>query len=58
MTYDLAVAKIVLQIQNEEKSTFSHLFVNLGAFHREMTLLRAFGKVTVEYISLGTIFLQ
>ena len=58
VTYDLATAKIVLQIQTEEKSDFNHLFVNLGAFHIEMTLLSAFEKVTEEYISRGTIFLE
>ena len=58
VTYYLATAKIVLQIQTEEKSAFNHLFVNLGAFHIETTLLSAFEKVTEEYISRGTIFLE
>lgn len=39
VTYDLAIAKIALQIQNEEKTAFDHLFVNLDAFHIDMTLL-------------------
>ena len=48
VTYDLAIAKIALQIQNKEKPNFDHLFVHLGAFHKEMALLRAFGKVIEE----------
>ena len=45
---NLAIAKIALKIQNEEKLAFDHLFVHLGAFHIEMALLKAFGKVIEE----------
>ena len=48
VTYDLAIAKIALKIQNEEKSAFDHLLVHLGAFHIEMALFKAFGKVIEE----------
>lgn len=48
VTYDLAIAKIALKIQNEEKPAFDHLLVHLGAFHIEMALFKAFEKVIEE----------
>ena len=48
VTYDLAIAKIALQIQFEERPTFDNLFIHLGSFHIEMALLKAFGKVIAE----------
>ena len=48
VTNELAIAKIALKIQNEEKPVLDHLFVHLGAFHIEMALLKAFGKVIEE----------
>jgi hypothetical protein len=48
VTYDLAIAKIAMQIQSEEQPAFDRVFVALGSFHIELALLNAFGKVIVE----------
>ena len=48
MTYDLAIAKIASQIQSEERPAYDNLFIDLGAFHIEMNLLKAFDKVIAE----------
>lgn len=31
--YDLAIAKMAMQIQEKEKPKFENIFINLGAFH-------------------------
>ena len=36
VTYDLAIAKVAMQIQAEEKPTFDKIFISLGSFHLEM----------------------
>ena len=56
VTYDLAIAKIAWQIQSEEKPRFDNVFVALGAFHVELALFGAFGKVIAE--SGGTYILN
>ena len=33
VTYDLAIAKLAMHIQAEEKPTFSKIFISLGSFH-------------------------
>ena len=33
VTYDLATAKLAMQIQAEEKPTFDKIFISLGSFH-------------------------
>ena len=48
VTYNVAIAKIALKIQTEEKPASDHLFVHLGAFHIEMVSLKAFQKVIEE----------
>lgn len=44
VTYDLAIAKMAMLIQEKEKPQFDKVFVNLGAFHMEMAFFRAVGK--------------
>jgi hypothetical protein len=44
VTYDLAIAKIALQIQNEEKPAYDNLFIHLGSFHLEMAYLKLLAK--------------
>lgn len=44
VTYDLAFAKMAMQIQNKEKPKFVHIFINLGAFHMQMAFFNAVGK--------------
>ena len=44
VTYDLAIAKVAMQIQAEEAPMFDKLFINLGAFHIELALLGVLGK--------------
>ncbi|KAH9635594.1 hypothetical protein HF086_012263 [Spodoptera exigua] len=44
VTYDLAIAKMAMQIQEQEKPLYNNIFVNLGAFHIEMAFFKAIGK--------------
>lgn len=44
VTYDLAIAKIALQIQHEESPHFDRAFILLGNFHIEMAFYKAIGK--------------
>lgn len=44
VTYDLAIAKMAMQIQEQEKPLYNKFFVNLGAFHTEMAFFRAIEK--------------
>lgn len=44
VTYDLAIAKLAMQIQLHEKPEFDNVFVNLGAFHMQMAYFKAIGK--------------
>jgi len=44
----LAIAKMAMQIQFEEKPRFKRIFVALGAFHVEMAFFGAIGKVVAE----------
>ena len=48
VTYDLAIAKIVLKIQSEESLTYDKISVHLGAFHFEMACFCAIGKYIAE----------
>lgn len=45
VTYDLAIAKVALQIQSTEKPKFNNLFVHLGSFHVMMAYFKAVGKL-------------
>ena len=45
VTYDLAIAKLALQIQAEESPEFDNIFVTLGSFRIEIAFLNAFGKI-------------
>ena len=33
VTYDLAIAKVAMQLQAEEKPTYDNVFIHLGPFH-------------------------
>ena len=44
VTYDLGIAKIALQLQEEEAPKFDNIFVVLGGFHIEMAAFVVFGK--------------
>ena len=33
VTYDLAIAKVAMQLQAEEKPTYDNVFIHLGHFH-------------------------
>lgn len=43
-TYDLAIGKLAMQIQYTQKPEFDNVFINLGAFHMQMTYFKAIGK--------------
>lgn len=45
VTYDLAIAKVALQIQATEKPKFDNLFIHLGPFHIMMAYFKAVGKI-------------
>lgn len=44
VTYDLAIAKVALQIQSIEKPLFDNLFIHLGQFHVMLAFFKALGK--------------
>ena len=44
VTYDLAIAKMAMQIQESDKPKFDNIFVDLGEFHMEIALFKAIGK--------------
>ena len=44
VTYDLAIAKIALQIQSTDKGKFDNLFIYLGSFHIMLVYFKAVGK--------------
>lgn len=44
LTYDLAIAKIAMQIQYLERPKFGKVFIGLGRFHIELALLKANGS--------------
>ncbi|OXU31738.1 hypothetical protein TSAR_007915 [Trichomalopsis sarcophagae] len=47
ITYDLAIAKIAVQIQLTERNNlqnFNNLFIHFGAFHIQMAYFKAIGK--------------
>lgn len=42
--YDLAIAKVALQIQSVERPLYDDLFIHLGPFHVMLALFKAIGK--------------
>lgn len=48
VTYDLAIAKIALSIQAAERPRFNKLFIQLGAFHIQLSFFKAVGKFIAE----------
>lgn len=44
VTYDLAIAKIALEIQENESPIYDNLFIQLGAFHIELAYFKVIGK--------------
>lgn len=54
VTYDLAIAKVALQIQATEKPKFDRLFIHLGSFHIMLAYFKAIGKI-INDCGLSTI---
>ncbi|CAH2096461.1 unnamed protein product [Euphydryas editha] len=48
VTYDLAIAKIAMQIQSEEKPIFQNLFIHMGDFHTMLAYFKGVGKFIDE----------
>ena len=48
VTYDLAIAKIAMQIQHEETPKYDGVFIALGSFHIEMAFFKVLGKIIAE----------
>ena len=44
VTYDLAIAIMTMQVQENEKPKFNNIFMNLGAFHMQIAFFKAIGK--------------
>ena len=44
LTYNLAIAKMAMEIQIEEAPTFDNILVTLGSFHIEMAFFSVIGK--------------
>lgn len=44
VSYDLAIAKMAMQIKMTETPKFDNIFINLGAFHIQMAFFKAIGK--------------
>ena len=44
VTYDLAIAKMALLIQSQERSLYDDIFVNLDGFHMQMAFFEVIGK--------------
>ncbi|XP_046608971.1 uncharacterized protein LOC124299714 isoform X2 [Neodiprion virginianus] len=57
VTYDLAIAKVALQIQATENPTFDNLFIHLGPFHIMMAYFKAIGKV-ISDCGLTTVMVE
>lgn len=49
VTYDLAIAKMALQIQISEQPKFDNIFINLGSFHIQMAFFKALGQVRLRW---------
>lgn len=48
VTYDLAIAKISLQLQSTEHPQFDNLFIHLGPFHIQLAYFKGVGKFIDE----------
>ena len=48
LIYDLAIAKMAMEIQIEEAPRFDNIFVTLGSFHIEITFFSVIGKYISE----------
>ena len=48
VTYDLAIAKIAMQLQAGESPKYDKVFVAMGSFHMELAMLGAIGKYIAE----------
>ena len=48
VTYDLAIAKLAMQIQLEETPIYDSLFIAMGPFHIEMAFFSAIEKIVEE----------
>ncbi len=48
VTYDLAIAKVALQIQSIERPLYDSIFISLGPFHILMSAFKAIGKYINE----------
>ena len=48
VTYDLAIAKVAMQLQAEEKPTDDNVFIHLGPFHITCAFFSMLGKFLAE----------
>ncbi|XP_011858812.1 PREDICTED: uncharacterized protein LOC105556339, partial [Vollenhovia emeryi] len=57
VSYDLAIAKVALQIQSTENPRFNNLFIHLGSFHVMMAYFKAIGKI-IDNCGLSNIMID
>ena len=48
VTYDLAIAKIAMQLQAEESPKYDKVFVSMNSFHMELAMFGAIGNYIAE----------
>ena len=48
VTYDLAITKVAIQFQAEEKPTYDNVFIHLGPFHITCAFFSMLGKYLAE----------
>ena len=48
VTYDLAITKVAIQLQAEEKPTYDNVFIHLGPFHITCAFFSMLGKYLAE----------
>ncbi|CAH1115722.1 unnamed protein product [Psylliodes chrysocephalus] len=52
VTYDLAIAKMAMQIQSVENRKFDGLFIKLGDFHMQLAFFKAVGALQMSHFDL------
>ena len=48
VTYNLAIGKVAMQVQAEEKPTYDNVFIHLGSFHITCAFFSMLGKYLTE----------
>lgn len=57
VTYDLAIAKVALQIQSTDSPLFNRIFVHLGSFHVQMAFFKGISTF-IDYCGITNILVD